>query len=219
MHGLSPNQLVAFNLREARKLREWTQVEAAERLEPHLGTRWSEAVFSSAERSVDGKRVREFTADDLVALSNAFELPIVFFLLPPRVTTKVPFGESEEGFAKAARFANGLIEQGYTGDVTAPEGADTRVEDVVTPAGITSAADLLERLLVLDDVTLQRIQTLAESLPEEERRELFARVAHRDSQLGASRLGDLKKHTQRLRELADLLEAVQPVASDPKVKS
>jgi hypothetical protein len=79
----TPNQLVAFNLKLARNLRGWTQDEAAIRLEPLLGTRWSKAVFSAAERSVDGRRAREFTADEIVAFALAFRLPVAWFFLPP----------------------------------------------------------------------------------------------------------------------------------------
>jgi hypothetical protein len=35
------------------------------------------------ERSVDGGRIREITADELVAFARAFDLPIGFFLTPP----------------------------------------------------------------------------------------------------------------------------------------
>jgi transcriptional regulator with XRE-family HTH domain len=80
---LTPNQIVAFNLAEARSLRGWTQEEAAERLEPYLGTRWSKGSFSAAERSFTRERVRQFTADDLFAFAKAFNLPVSWFLLPP----------------------------------------------------------------------------------------------------------------------------------------
>lgn len=81
--GLTPNQLVAYNLRRARELRGWTQEQAAERLEPYIGVRWSKAVFSAAERSITGSRVRQFDADELVALSLAFDLPLTWWFLPP----------------------------------------------------------------------------------------------------------------------------------------
>ena len=80
---LTPNQIVAYNLAQARLWRNWTQEEAAEQLEPYLGARWSKASFSAAERSVDGQRVRQFSADDIVAFSRAFGLPVGFFFLPP----------------------------------------------------------------------------------------------------------------------------------------
>ena len=72
---ISPNQVVAFNLAEARTLRGWTQEKAAVELEPFVGARWSKATFSAAERSVDGQRVRQFTADEIVAFSRCFRVP------------------------------------------------------------------------------------------------------------------------------------------------
>lgn len=81
--ALTPNQIVAHNLYRARTLRGWTQEDAAERLEAYLGVRWTKATFSAAERSVAGKTVRQFTADDLVAFSRTFQLPIAWFLMPP----------------------------------------------------------------------------------------------------------------------------------------
>jgi hypothetical protein len=64
-------------------MRGWTQEQAAERLTPYLGERWSKATYSAAERSVDGVRIRQFTADDLHAFSRAFDLPMTLFLTPP----------------------------------------------------------------------------------------------------------------------------------------
>ena len=81
---ITPNQVVAFNLTVARQLRGWTQEEAAEKLEPFVGARWSKATFSSAERSIDGRRIRQFTADEIVAFSRCFGVPIGFFFMPPR---------------------------------------------------------------------------------------------------------------------------------------
>lgn len=80
---LTPNQVVAYNLAQARLWRNWTQEEAARAIEPYLGVRWSKGSFSAAERSVDGDRVRQFTADEIVAFSRAFGLPVSWFFLPP----------------------------------------------------------------------------------------------------------------------------------------
>ena len=66
-----------------RAWRDWTQEEAAEHLAPYLGTKWSKASFSAAERSVDGERVRNFSADEIVAFARGFGLPVGFFFLPP----------------------------------------------------------------------------------------------------------------------------------------
>jgi|GEM_PF-1927267 len=81
---ITPNQIIAFNLTVARQLRGWTQEEAAVKLEPFVGARWSKATFSSAERSIDGRRIRQFTADEIVAFSRCFDVPIGFFFMPPR---------------------------------------------------------------------------------------------------------------------------------------
>ena len=81
--GMDPNQVVAYNLARARQLRGWTQDEAAAALEPYLGVRWSNASWSQAERSVGGKFVRRFDADEIVAFARAFELPVTWFFLPP----------------------------------------------------------------------------------------------------------------------------------------
>ena len=82
--SLTANQLVAYNLMRIRKTLGLDQAEAAARLEPYLGVRWSKAVYSAAERSYHGSRVRQFTADDLIALSRAFGVPVAYFFLPPR---------------------------------------------------------------------------------------------------------------------------------------
>lgn len=90
-----------MNITAMRKHRGWTQEEFAERLEIVLGDRWSIAVVSAAERSVTGKRVREFTADELVALARTFEVPIgSLFLMTadePAIRLKVP--DHKEGLS------------------------------------------------------------------------------------------------------------------------
>lgn len=83
MTVMTANQVVSHRLREARLRRDWTQEEAGEHLAPYLGVRWSPASFSAAERSVDGGRVRQFSADDLLAFARTFELPLPSFLIPP----------------------------------------------------------------------------------------------------------------------------------------
>ncbi len=81
----TPNQIVAFNVAKARLLRGWTQEEAAQAIAPYLGTVLSTASFSAIERSVDVGRVREFNADEIVALGRGFSLPIGWFFTPPSV--------------------------------------------------------------------------------------------------------------------------------------
>src|SRR4051812_18019469 len=81
---LTGNRLVAYNLRRLRKERGLTQEEAATLLAPYVDEAWSPASFSSAERSeVRTYRVRQFSADDLLALSLAFDVPVSYWFLPP----------------------------------------------------------------------------------------------------------------------------------------
>jgi transcriptional regulator with XRE-family HTH domain len=83
LHGLTPNQVVGYNLTRARELKGWTQDQAAEALEPYLGVRWSKASVSQAERSFAGGFVRNFTADEIVAFARAFDQPVTWFFMPP----------------------------------------------------------------------------------------------------------------------------------------
>lgn len=79
---LTPNQIVAHNLARLRRQRGMTQQQTVESLAPYLRSPWSVASLSAAERSVDGKRIKEFDADELVALSRVFRVPLSFWLLP-----------------------------------------------------------------------------------------------------------------------------------------
>lgn len=88
---LTPNQIVAANLTRARLDRGWSQPQAAEALEPFLGVRWSRASYSAVERSVDGHRIKQFSADELVAIARCFDQSIGWFLTPPPdVTAETP---------------------------------------------------------------------------------------------------------------------------------
>ncbi len=81
---MTPNQIVAYNVIKARALRGWTQEQAAEALAPYLGAKLSGPSFSALERSaykVD--RIKQFSADDMLALSRGFDLPIGYFFTPP----------------------------------------------------------------------------------------------------------------------------------------
>jgi transcriptional regulator with XRE-family HTH domain len=80
---LDLNQVVAYNIREARLLRGWTQEDLADRLEPYIGTRLTQAGVSSIERGWDSDRRRAFDAQELLVYSLVFDLPILWFLLPP----------------------------------------------------------------------------------------------------------------------------------------
>jgi transcriptional regulator with XRE-family HTH domain len=81
---MTPNQIVAYNLAKARALRGWTQEEAAEQLAPYWGARLSGASFSALERSAwSVERIKQFSADDLLALARCFDVPLGYFFTPP----------------------------------------------------------------------------------------------------------------------------------------
>lgn len=76
-HALTVNQIVAWNLAHFRAAAGLTQEELGQRIG------WSKAVVSAAERSWDGKRVRQFSADDLLTIATALGIPITAMFLPP----------------------------------------------------------------------------------------------------------------------------------------
>src|SRR3954463_16746824 len=81
---MTTNQIVAHNVAKARAIRGWTQDQAAEAIAPFWGARMSEGSFSALERSAwNPSRIKRFSADDLLALSRGFDLPIGFFFTPP----------------------------------------------------------------------------------------------------------------------------------------
>ena len=85
----TPNQIVAYRIHEARRMRGWTQEQAAAELEPYLGTKLSTASFSAIERSFAGGRIRQFNADEILALARGFRLPIGWFFTPPPVMENI----------------------------------------------------------------------------------------------------------------------------------
>ena len=89
------NEVVAYNFRRARELRGLTQEEAALALEPFLGQRLLQAGISALERSYGGDKRREFDAQEILAFACAFDLPLLWFLLPPPQDTRRLQGTSD----------------------------------------------------------------------------------------------------------------------------
>lgn len=81
---MDANQVVAYNLRRARDELGWTQEIAAERIGQYLGVRWPGPSFTVAEQSQhEGKRRREFDANEVLAFARAFNKPVGYFYTPP----------------------------------------------------------------------------------------------------------------------------------------
>jgi len=68
---LTPNQVVALNLEEARADKRWTQMETVHRLRP-FGLRWSRPAYALAVGSPKGKRSARFDANQLIAFARTF---------------------------------------------------------------------------------------------------------------------------------------------------
>lgn len=77
------NAVVAHNLRAIRKIRGLTQEQVAERLAAFTGHRLPQASISAMERTFDSGRRRLFDAHTLYLLSKVFDVPIIYFFLPP----------------------------------------------------------------------------------------------------------------------------------------
>lgn len=82
------NEVIAYNFRRARELRGLTQDEAAVALEPFLGQRLPQASISALERSYGGDKRREFDAQEILAYACAFDVPLIWFFLPPPKDTR-----------------------------------------------------------------------------------------------------------------------------------
>ena len=85
-----------------------TQEQAAALVEPFLGELWSKAVWSAAERSVDGKRPRRFDADEIAAFSRAFNVPIAWWFERPEQPEDFP--EVEDPMLQAQALLSRLTE-------------------------------------------------------------------------------------------------------------
>jgi transcriptional regulator with XRE-family HTH domain len=80
---LSPNQVVAFNLKRLRDERDWSADKTRDELGKLLGRPISLASYSAMERSIDSDRIKRFDADEIFAIARAFGVPIWVLFDPP----------------------------------------------------------------------------------------------------------------------------------------
>jgi transcriptional regulator with XRE-family HTH domain len=80
---LDANAIVSYNIKRIRERQGWTQQSVAERLGRLTGHELPQASISAMERGFDGERKRRFDAHELYLLSVVFNVPIVYFFLPP----------------------------------------------------------------------------------------------------------------------------------------
>ncbi len=82
--SMNANQIVAYNMRRARKRRGWNQEDLAEALYPYSGQLLKKAAISNRERSAfSASRRVVFDAEEITALAMAFSLPVSWFFIPP----------------------------------------------------------------------------------------------------------------------------------------
>ena len=84
------SDVVAHRMVTARQLRGETQPWVAERMTRFTRSTWSVTAVSAAEGGSAGGRPRLFTANELLALAMTFDLPIPYFLTPPREPDQPP---------------------------------------------------------------------------------------------------------------------------------
>jgi transcriptional regulator with XRE-family HTH domain len=138
------NQVVAFNMARWRKAAGLTQEELGERLG------WSNTAVSAAERSVDGKRVRQFDADDLTSIAQALGMPLIAMFLPPgddSVSVRYLIGDDPDAPGMANLFALLLLDAAEPLDGAWTEALEVAVARYTDP---DLGAELLARL---EDIT------------------------------------------------------------------
>ncbi|MGD0285629.1 MAG: helix-turn-helix transcriptional regulator [Acidimicrobiales bacterium] len=195
----TPNQVVAYNMWRGRLLRDWTQDEAAEAVAPYLGTRLSAASWSAAERSVEGVRIREFNADELLALARGFGVPIGWFLTPPPV-------DEEIGLATPDAGREGLDPVVLLDALLGTEETLPYLEDVLAAyTGFTTHHVLIDP----EGVALN----LGREQPRMQDR-LQSQVALRAKLVAEQAFGDVRRASATLRRLADVLDEIGEVIDE-----
>ena len=174
-------------------LRDWTQDEAAEAVAPYLGTRLSAASWSAAERSVEAVRIREFNADELLALARGFGVPIGWFLTPPPVDEEIGLSTPDAG-------RDGLDPIVLLDALLGTEETLPYLEDVLAAyTGFTTHHVLIDP----DGLMLN----LGREQPRMQNR-VEGQIALRAKLVAEQAFGDVRQASATLRRLADVLDGI-----------
>ena len=194
----TPNQIVAYRVAQARLMRGWTQEQAAAELEPFLGQKLSPASFSAIERSFAGGRIRQFNADEILALSRGFRLPIGWFFTPPPVMEGVGVltPDAPEGYEPLL-----LIDAMLGNDATLPEWIEALKLWAVSPT----------RMRFYNDGCVENRGREVEDVYEEVDKFTRARAQVRLGEM----LGDTDRAKQVLGGLIELLEELDAGVDEP----
>lgn len=88
------NAVVSYNVKAIRERRGWTQQQVAERMARITGHLLPQASISAMERGFDAERRRRFDAHELYLLCEVFDVPIVYFFLPPPGSMGTPLADT-----------------------------------------------------------------------------------------------------------------------------
>ncbi len=179
-------------------MRGWTQEQAAAELEPYLGAKLSTASFSAIERSFAGGRIRQFNADEILALSRGFRLPIGWFFTPPPVFEKIDISTPD---AKGGGWEPLLLIDAILGNPdTLPEWEEALRLWSVSPG----------RMRIYDDGRIEDLGREMEDVHDGIDTFVKARARVRLGEL----LGDVDQAKEVLAGLADLLGELDDVLTD-----
>jgi transcriptional regulator with XRE-family HTH domain len=136
---------VAHNVFQARKLRGWTQEEAAAAISDVLGRPLTAAGLSAIEKTFTSKRQRVIDVAELAAFARAFGVPIAWFFLPPpgREADPIPCGYEHAATMAVDVFGDEDAWQWYLARVMALIGAPGSIlhDELLGSAGFPGAVE------------------------------------------------------------------------------
>lgn len=82
MDDLTPNAVIAWNVRRLRRERGWNQAELAERLSERDDKPWTFSMISDAETTGRADRNRQFTVNEVSVLARVFQVSVIALFVP-----------------------------------------------------------------------------------------------------------------------------------------
>jgi transcriptional regulator with XRE-family HTH domain len=208
----SINQLIGYNMAEYRQAAGLTQEELGKRLGG-----WTKVAVSAAERSWDGKRVRKFDADEIVAIATALGVPVPALLLPPAAagtaaeyTFTAGTGEQSE-MSTAALLRRALLIYGEAHSGTMDEFHQRLMALGISepvPPSVQEADEMLGRARTAADDILNKSRNQAERITSDARAR--AESLERDAQeRHRQAMGALVQQREELERRVDDLRAFE----------
>jgi transcriptional regulator with XRE-family HTH domain len=145
---MTPDQVCAARLVLARRALNWTQERMCRELEK-VGISWSAPTLSNVERSINGRRIKEFSASEIVALAKATGFPVAWFFVP------------------IAPDAFGLMPRIVPRESKLAVTSDELVDAVLGRRGDAVSEALTDAAPILAPITVQRLRETIEPIPDE----------------------------------------------------